>query len=181
VQLAPNAQFALKVQGSFSWGLIQTHERALFDLIDLKQIDLEIRKGEFVCVIGSVAQGKTSLAQAIAGNLIHVPSDCCDDFFAEQTPAQLTDLAHAVAQFQYSAAPILHSGSLGFADINFWTYQKSIRDTVLFGSLFEEPKYELIMKACLLGDLLADGQDVADFDCLSERTKALVSLARTLY
>jgi hypothetical protein len=86
-----------------------------------------------------------------------------------------------VAQFQYSAAPILHSGSLGFADINFWTYQKSIRDTVLFGSPFEEPKYELIMKACLLGDLLADGQDVADFDCLSERTKALVSLARTLY
>jgi len=38
----------------------------------LKNLDLEIKDGEFVCVIGDVGVGKTSLLQAIIGEMIYV-------------------------------------------------------------------------------------------------------------
>ena len=41
--------------------------------LNLKQIDLEIYKGEFVCVIGDVGSGKSSLLNAIVGDMIYVP------------------------------------------------------------------------------------------------------------
>ena len=39
----------------------------------LKGIDLEIKKGEFVCIIGDVGSGKSSLLSSIIGDLIYVP------------------------------------------------------------------------------------------------------------
>ena len=39
----------------------------------LKSINLSIRKGEFVCIIGDVGSGKSSLLNAIIGDLIYVP------------------------------------------------------------------------------------------------------------
>jgi ABC-type uncharacterized transport system ATPase component len=38
----------------------------------LKDIDLEIKKGEFVCIIGNVGAGKSSIISAIIGDLIPV-------------------------------------------------------------------------------------------------------------
>jgi ABC-type lipoprotein export system ATPase subunit len=40
--------------------------------LNLKNIDLNIRKGEFVCIVGSVGSGKSSLLNVINGNLIFV-------------------------------------------------------------------------------------------------------------
>ena len=40
--------------------------------LNLKNIDLDIRKGEFVCIVGSVGSGKSSLLNVINGNLIFV-------------------------------------------------------------------------------------------------------------
>lgn len=41
----------------------------------LQNIDIKIQKGEFVCVIGDVGSGKTSLLQAIIGDMIYLPPD----------------------------------------------------------------------------------------------------------
>ena len=42
------------------------------DVITLKDIDFEVRKGEFICVIGDVGSGKSSLLNSIIGDLIYV-------------------------------------------------------------------------------------------------------------
>jgi ABC-type nitrate/sulfonate/bicarbonate transport system ATPase subunit len=46
-------------------------EPILKDFLALKQIDLKIKQGEFVCVIGDVGSGKSSLLSAIIGDLLY--------------------------------------------------------------------------------------------------------------
>lgn len=40
--------------------------------MNLKNLDLKIREGEFVCIIGDVGSGKSSLLQAAIGDMIYV-------------------------------------------------------------------------------------------------------------
>ena len=41
-------------------------------MVTLKDIDIQIKHGEFVCVIGDVGSGKSSLLSAIIGDLLYV-------------------------------------------------------------------------------------------------------------
>ena len=43
--------------------------------LDLKEIDLKIKKGSLVCVIGGVGSGKSSLLNAISGEMIFVSNE----------------------------------------------------------------------------------------------------------
>ena len=53
-------------------------EKPLKDFMPLKNIDIQIPKKEFVCVIGDVGSGKTSLLQAIIGDMIYLPQQEID-------------------------------------------------------------------------------------------------------
>ena len=44
-------------------------KRTLDSMRTLKDIDISIKKGEFVCVIGDVGSGKSSLLSALIGDL----------------------------------------------------------------------------------------------------------------
>ena len=44
----------------------------LDSIVTLKDIDIDIKKGELVCIIGDVGSGKSSLLQTIIGDLLHV-------------------------------------------------------------------------------------------------------------
>ena len=46
--------------------------QSLDSMVTLKDIQLNIKKGEFVCVIGDVASGKSSLLSTIIGDLIPI-------------------------------------------------------------------------------------------------------------
>lgn len=46
--------------------------KTLESVVTLKDIDFKVRKGEFVCIIGDVGSGKSSLLQAIVGDLLYV-------------------------------------------------------------------------------------------------------------
>lgn len=39
----------------------------------LRDVEFEVMRGEFVCVIGDTGSGKSSLLNAIIGDMIHVP------------------------------------------------------------------------------------------------------------
>ena len=39
----------------------------------LKNLNLEVKRGEFICVIGDTGAGKSSLLNAIIGDMIYVP------------------------------------------------------------------------------------------------------------
>jgi len=45
------------------------------DAINLKSINLTIQRGEFVCIIGEVGSGKSSLISALLADMIYVPTE----------------------------------------------------------------------------------------------------------
>lgn len=47
-------------------------KRKMDNIVVLKDIDLKVKKGEFVCIIGKVGSGKTSLLKAMIGDLLPV-------------------------------------------------------------------------------------------------------------
>ena len=79
-------EYALTIKGNFSWGIFstpslkdkeksQSKQRSLSQIIDLKDINLQVRKGEFVVIIGEVASGKSTLLNAIIGEMVYLPQD----------------------------------------------------------------------------------------------------------
>lgn len=63
------------MKGSFSWGYVEninSSEECKDSLVNLSNIDLKVRKGEFICVIGDVGSGKSSLLSAIIGDMIYL-------------------------------------------------------------------------------------------------------------
>ena len=47
----------------------------LNNFLALKKLDFQIKKGEFVCIIGDVGSGKSSLLQAIIGDMLYLPPE----------------------------------------------------------------------------------------------------------
>ena len=66
--------YAVKIKGNFSWGT-----KTKIDGSILKDIDLNVRKGEFLCIIGDVGSGKSSLLHALNGDMIFVQKDLIQD------------------------------------------------------------------------------------------------------
>jgi ABC-type bacteriocin/lantibiotic exporter with double-glycine peptidase domain len=47
---------------------------------NLKDLDLKIKKGEFVCIIGDVGSGKSSILSSLIGDLLLVDEKINDKF-----------------------------------------------------------------------------------------------------
>jgi ABC-type polysaccharide/polyol phosphate transport system ATPase subunit len=54
--------------------------RKLDNVVCLKDIDLKIKKGQFVCIIGKVGSGKSSLLSALIGDLLPVPKQMVESY-----------------------------------------------------------------------------------------------------
>ena len=53
----------------------EPEKKALNRFMTLRDIDLEFYRGEFVCVIGDVGSGKSSLLNSLIGDLIYVSGE----------------------------------------------------------------------------------------------------------
>jgi len=49
--------------------------KKISNISTLKGMNLQIKKGEFVCVIGEVGSGKSSLIQSMIGDLLYMEND----------------------------------------------------------------------------------------------------------
>lgn len=132
------------MQGNYSWGLTED----LFDAnLQLKDINLNIKKGEFVCVIGDVGAGKSSILNALNGDMIYVPTSVVNEFNGKKT--SLKERQYIIEESQSIAdAPIKVAGSVCYAEQQPWIQNMTIRDNILFGLPLDEQRYTETIMAC---------------------------------
>ncbi|CAB3365428.1 Hypothetical predicted protein [Cloeon dipterum] len=124
----------------------------------LKNISLEVEPGSLVAVIGAVGSGKSSLIQALLGEL------------------KLSSGRSAV-----------EARAVSYSSQEPWIFSGSIRENILFGRAFDNHRYNQVLKACgLLPDLKrmssGDATPVGERGgALSGGQKARVTLARAAY
>lgn len=125
----------------------------------LKNINLEIKKGEFVCIIGEVGSGKSSLLQALLNNMLSLNEK----------------------------SEIILNGNVSYVSQVPWIQNDTVRNNILFNSEYNEGKYNYILDICELrqdleilvgGDMTEIGEKGIN---LSGGQKARISIARALY
>ncbi|XP_057666967.1 ATP-binding cassette sub-family C member 10 isoform X2 [Diorhabda carinulata] len=135
----------------------ETTDKVIFKLVD---INLKIKKGDFIGVIGSVGCGKSTLISSILGEL------------------SKESVTIAVKNLE---------AGFGLVTQQPWLQRGTIRDNILFGKPYEEKKYmNVIFASGLVEDLMMlpsrDNTEVGDSGgTLSGGQKARIALARALY
>ncbi|CAO2585581.1 ATP-binding cassette sub-family C member 2, partial [Lemmus lemmus] len=136
-------------EASFTW------DRDLDPTI--RDVNLDIKPGQLVAVVGTVGSGKSSLVAAMLGEMENVHG-------------------HITIQ-----------GTTAYVPQQSWIQNGTVKDNILFGSEFNEKKYQQVLEACaLLPDLeMLPGRDLAEIGekgiNLSGGQKQRVSLARAAY
>ncbi|XP_049947426.1 ATP-binding cassette sub-family C member 4-like [Schistocerca serialis cubense] len=123
----------------------------------LDDVNLRVYKGELLGVVGPVGSGKSSLLQAILGEL----------------PLKEGSL-HTTGKFSYASQEP-------------WVFAATVRQNILFGLPYDKVRYKQVIHACALqrdlellpqGDLTVVGERGTS---LSGGQKARVNLARAVY
>lgn len=123
----------------------------------LENIDFEARKRELSCVVGRVGSGKSSLLQAILGDIWKIHGE------------------------------IVVHGSVAYVAQQAWIMNASVRDNIVFGHRWDPHFYERTINACALAEdfkTLTDGDQTEVGErgiSLSGGQKARVALARAVY
>ena len=152
-----NANYNLKKQSEKS-----SNDSKIRKILLLKDINLQIKKGEHIGIIGEVGSGKTCLLNAIINNL---------QVFSKDN----------------SKGNIKLSGKISFVSQNPWILNTTVEENILFFSPKDEIKYNKIISICQLepdlktfqkGDQTEIGEKGLN---LSGGQKARISIARAIY
>lgn len=146
-----NGDVSVKVRdASFTWDRKESRRC-------LENIDFEARKGELSCIVGRVGSGKSSLLQAMLGDIWKIHGEI-----------------------------ILH-GSVAYVAQQPWVMNATVRDNIVFGHRWDPHFYERAINACALAEdfkTLPDGDQTEVGErgiSLSGGQKARVALARAVY
>lgn len=137
-------------EASFTW---DRHEerRALHD------INFSAHKGELACIVGRVGDGKSSLLQAVLGDLWKIKGE------------------------------VVVRGRTAYVPQQAWVMNASVRENIVFGHRWDPQFYDKTIKACALSDdfaQLPDGDQTEVGErgiSLSGGQKARLTLARAVY
>ena len=123
----------------------------------LKGINLELYNNELVCVVGKVGSGKSSLVQAIIGEM------------------------------EKAGGRVSVGGRIAYAGQQPWIVNARLKDNVTFGRPFDQARWEAAVDACCLRqdlEVLPGGEDTEIGEKginLSGGQKQRISLARAMY
>lgn len=123
----------------------------------LENIDLSARKGELSCIVGRVGAGKSSLLQAILGELWK------------------------------NQGEVIVRGRIAYVAQAPWVMNASVRENIVFGHRWDPAFYDLTVEACALLDdfkIMPDGDQTEVGErgiSLSGGQKARLTLARAVY
>ncbi|KAF1784013.1 P-loop containing nucleoside triphosphate hydrolase [Phytophthora cactorum] len=135
--------------GEFAW------DKDGFSL--LREVNFEVKMGEFVAVQGPVGCGKSSLCSALLGEM------------------------------EKRKGTVFVGGSVAYCSQQPWIQNMTVKDNILFGHPFERTKYEKVLDACALtrdlhslpaGDHTEIGERGVN---LSGGQQARIALARACY
>ncbi|ORY28894.1 P-loop containing nucleoside triphosphate hydrolase protein, partial [Rhizoclosmatium globosum] len=126
-------------------------------LSGLRNVNLNIKRGSFVAIVGAVGSGKSSLLNAILGEMKRLKGE------------------------------VLFSGTTGYAPQSAWIQNATLKENILFGQPYDEDRYKSTIRTCCLepdlralpqGDQTAIGERGIN---LSGGQKQRVNLARLVY
>ncbi|XP_017418879.2 ABC transporter C family member 14 [Vigna angularis] len=138
------------IDGTFSWDDDNTQQ-------DLKNINLEIKKGEISAIVGTVGSGKSSLLASILGELRKI------------------------------SGKVRVCGSVAYVAQTSWIQNRTIEENILFGLPMDRQRYnEAIRVCCLEKDLemmdYGDQTEIGERGInLSGGQKQRIQLARAVY
>ncbi|CAB3400919.1 unnamed protein product [Caenorhabditis bovis] len=142
---------AVKItNGTFSWGN-NDEEKAL------KNINLDIKRGQLVAIVGRVGSGKSSLLHALLGEMRKLEGS------------------------------VQIGGSVAYVPQQAWIQNMTLRNNILFSKSFDKLFYDKVVSACALSQDLASlpAEDLTEIGekgiNLSGGQKQRVSLARAVY
>lgn len=131
------------------------------DIRDFKMenVNLEIHRGELVCIEGPVGSGKSALLNAILGNLKRTSG---------------------------SVSMVDKNAGFGYVCQVPWLQRGTIKENICWGAIFDESRYNAVINCCALREdidkLGGDNVGVGEGGrTLSGGQKARVTLARALY
>ncbi|KAI6170750.1 hypothetical protein M3Y97_01125400 [Aphelenchoides bicaudatus] len=125
----------------------------------LSNLNLSVKQGQLVAVVGRVGSGKTALLSSLAGNLELLESSECK----------------------------VVADKIGWCEQKPWIQNKTLRENILFDSKFDEQYYSKCIEACALKtdlELLEKGDETLIGERgvnLSGGQRARVGLARAVY
>ena len=171
--------------------------KTLEERVVLKSINLKIKKGEFVAIIGDVGSGKSSLLSCILGDMLFIDQSVVEKFKdttldfknnLEETRVK-TEIINkerkAVAD--KTGRLVTVNGTVSLVEQKPFILNKTIRENILFGEELCPDRYNNTIKICQLGrDLeILEGGDLTEIGergiNLSGGQKARVSIARAVY
>lgn len=117
--------------------------------IQLKEIDLKIKKGEFVCIIGETSSGKTTLLRTMVGETAYVKKDIIKEYNQLDMSVQnLKEITRRIYLDKLEENPITQSGTTGYTEQVPWLQKMTLRDNILFGKAFDQKLYDETIEAC---------------------------------
>jgi len=147
----PNGEAIRFRQATLTWSVDETETPTLRDL------DLTIRRGELVALLGRVGDGKSSLLSAVLGDMVRL------------------------------GGRVTVQGEVAYFSQGGWCMGATVRDNILFGRAYDEAHYQRCLEACALGPDLAilEHGDLTEIGergvSLSGGQRARVALARACY
>ncbi|KAF9432269.1 hypothetical protein BGZ76_011034 [Entomortierella beljakovae] len=145
------------------------------DQFVLRDISVVFPIGELSIVCGPTGSGKTSLLLAMLGEMDILSGD----IFLPRRPLD--------GSREYDPETGLLNDGVAYVSQQAWLQNASIRDNILFGSKYEEERYNSVIEVCALTrdlEILEDGDQTEIGEkgiTLSGGQKQRVSLARAIY
>lgn len=145
------------------------------DRFILRDLNVAFPVGELSIVCGPTGSGKTSLLMAMLGEMDVLKGD----IYLPRRPLDGSKV--------FDPTTGLLNNGVAYVSQQAWLQNASIRDNILFGSMYEEERYNEVIEVCALKrdlEILEDG-DLTEIGekgiTLSGGQKQRVSLARAMY
>ena len=128
----------------------------LSELVHLKDISLDIKKGEFVCIIGEIGAGKTNLFSAFLGDMFNINDKMVSNLGGAESELTTEDDRNRFMNSiighndNLPEAPICVNGSIAYSQQTPWIQSKTIRENILFETPLDKSRYYDVIKMCEL-------------------------------